>query len=620
MNEIKILDNATINKIAAGEVIERPQSIVKECIDNSLDAGASRISIAIKDGGIGSIIIEDNGKGIYKDDLPLCLTRHATSKIERLEDIYSTSTMGFRGEALASICHVSELEITSRHQNAPHGYRLYSNGDTTSSLSEANREVGTTISIKNVFANIPVRRKFLKRASTEFSAIFIIVQQYALLWPEIDFILTHEGSERLNTSGISDGATLLQLIYGKTLKGKLIKIDEEIGGVKVDGWISDPTLTFSNRSKQLVGINGRPIQSPILHKIITDAYRDVIPYKRFPLVLLRIFLPRDTLDVNIHPKKSEIKFLHPEMLFSVLPKLFSRAFGGVHSDLMALRETGRQEIPGFPGEQIRHFGRDPEPTYNIPRPNSWIPNQIGDDTQNGGSTELQISENHQQSAHQVLPQHLNAPLPTRTPSPTLFSTEERHRLDVANLDYLQLYDTYIVLNAKNTLWLLDQHAVHERVLYETFKTHESADQIPTQPLLVPIVIDVTPDLMAVYDAISDQLPALGMDIGEFGPNQLVVREIPSHLLKSKISNWLVNLLESCRDFEGEGAKLPDRKDTLQMRACKAAIKAGMRLETEEVHALLEQFLNSPSNFTCPHGRPLFISFNKEEIERLFLRR
>lgn len=591
MNEIKILDNATINKIAAGEVIDRPQSIVKECIDNSLDANATRISIAIKDGGIGSIVIDDNGKGILKEDLPLCLTRHATSKIKQLEDIYNTPTMGFRGEALASICHVAEVEIKSRHQNADRAFRLFSDGESTSEITETNRDVGTTISIKNVFANIPVRRKFLKRASTEFSAIFTIVQQYALLWPEIDFVLTHEESERLNTTGISDGAILLQLIYGKTLKGKLIHIDDEIGGVAVTGWISDPTLTFPNRSKQLVGINGRPIQSHILHKIITDAYRDVIPYKRFPLILLRIELQRDLLDVNIHPKKSEVKFLHPEMLFSVLPKLFSRAFGGVHADLMELKQDSPAQAPNWAPQFPNTLSATPSPWESKPNATeNWAPEPY------------------------TLPRHLDED------APSLFSMGERHRLDVANLEYLQLYDTYIVLNAKNTLWLLDQHAVHERILYENFKAYEQEDQIPTQPLLVPTVLDVTPDLMAVYDAISDQLPALGMDISEFGPNQLVVREIPSHLLKSKISNWLVNLLESCRDFEGEGASLPNRKDTLQMRACKAAIKAGMPLEREETHSLLEQFLNAPSNFTCPHGRPLFISFNKEEIERLFLRR
>ena len=325
---IKQLDSVTINKIAAGEVIDRPVSIVKELIENAIDAGADTISIDIQDGGKELIRITDNGKGFYKDDLSLAPIRHATSKIQSIDDVYNTMSFGFRGEALASICHCSFLTITSKQVDCS-AYQITAHQDKISSIQHVSHPVGTTILVENLFHNIPVRQRFLKSAATELSYILDCCIQFSLIQPNINFIVQADGNEKLNTTGISNMYQLLIMHYGKNLKEKCVPVDETIGPLTFKGYVSNPTLTFSNRSKQILSVNKRLIKNSLLSKSITDSFRDLIPQRRFPLVILNITIESSLVDVNIHPQKNDIKFLNPGFLFDSLPKAISLALHSV---------------------------------------------------------------------------------------------------------------------------------------------------------------------------------------------------------------------------------------------------------------------------------------------------
>lgn len=585
MAKIRALDPITVTKIAAGEVIDRPASIVKELIENSLDAHATRIQVDIEDGGKRLIRITDNGDGISKEDLPIAPQRHTTSKIMALEDLYITDTFGFRGEALASVCHVAKLEITSKQQDAE-AYRVSAFQDTISKPEIASLPKGTRIDVKDLFFDIPVRRQFLKTAGTERSHITDILIQFAISNPDVDFVFNSDGEEIVNSTGIQNQESLLIHLFGRSLKGHLIPVEHTIGPVTFKGHISDPTLTFSNRSKQILSVNRRLVKSGVIQKALMESFKDLIPARRFPLVALDISVSKHTVDVNIHPQKLDIKFVNPGFLYDALPKAITFSLQSSTTPL----PTSQPHNP---------FGSHMN-TENTPSP----------------SPSMAFSGNYNQHFAPYNADTSPQPMPSMDALTTLFSagTDEK-----PIFDYFQLFNTYIVVKTPEGLYILDQHAVHERILYEkikdTFGQHSER-----QALLLSEIVDVSPDLFAIFQEQADYFEKLNFVVEEFGNNKLVVRELPIAFAESNTKDLVVDILEQLKEYPDSSRDLTlDQKEALQMRACKAAIKAGKTLYPEEVERLVEDLVKCPSNYTCPHGRPLCIFFNKNKMESLFLR-
>jgi DNA mismatch repair protein MutL len=568
MPKIKELDPITITKIAAGEVVDRPSSIVKELVENSLDAGATTIRVEVNDGGKRLISISDNGFGMDKEDLTLAPRRHTTSKITRLEDLYDTDSFGFRGEALSSISHVATMDITSKTDTGE-AYHIRVFQDEISEPHLCAGTKGTRIDVKDLFFDVPVRRKFLKTASTELSYVTDVIIHLALTNPSIDFVLISDGKDIINTTGIKDQAQLLIHIFGRSLKGKLLKIDSQIGPVRIRGHISDPTLTFSNKSKQVTTVNHRLVKSAVVSRAIQDSFKDYIPYKRHPLAVLDISVEKNSVDINIHPQKQDIKFINPGFLFDAVPKAIRFSLSEMRADLPTMGQV-------YPATSSFAFQG------------------------NASETSLAFAPFKESTS-----EHLFSPLDQNEASPYY--------------EYFQLFKTYIAIKTHEGMYLLDQHAAHERILYEQIK--EKFDvKGHRQALLLSEIIDLSPTLFSVFKGHRDYFEKLNFLVEDFGENKLVVREIPVPFSDANVTELILDILEQLKDYPDSSRDLTlEQKEKLQMRACKAAIKAGKTMYPDEVTRLVEDLVKSPSNFTCPHGRPLCLLFDRSKLETLFLR-
>ena len=591
---IKQLDSVTINKIAAGEVIDRPASIIKELIENSLDANATTITISVNDGGKERIQITDNGDGFHKEDLPLAPLRHATSKIRCLDDIYETSSFGFRGEALSSICHCAHLSIASKQKDA-NAYEISAHKDTISTVKQITHANGTTITITDLFHDMPVRQRFLKSTATELSYILDYCIQFSLAHPDISFIFIANDQEKLNTTGITDRYQLLILLYGKSLKDCCIPVKETIGPLTFTGYISNPTLTFSNRQKQIVTVNGRLIKNSLIIKALSESYRDMIPQRRFPLVVLSITIQQSLIDVNIHPQKMDIKFVNPGFLFDCIPKVIKMSLDAASVHTQPL-DPIIHSSPFSSPQSTPTYSPDPMASVASAEPTQLSPYQI------------------------IEKQPPPIPADLTQALPNLLSPLESNSAAATPLEYIQILNTYIFLKTPTGAYLIDQHAVHERILYEKIKDNASS-QTARQVLLLSEVIDVSVDLMVIFEAEKNYFLDLNFVIESFGSDQLIVREIPNVFQKSSVATLVISILNQLRDFPGSTRDLTlDQKEILQRQACRAAIKAGQTLYPEEIRRLLYDFIKSPQNYTCPHGRPLYIFYDKPKLESLFLRK
>ena len=647
-NKIIQLDERTINKIAAGEVIERPASIVKECLENALDANATAVKIELEEAGKKRIRISDNGIGISKEDLPFAPLRHATSKVRTIDDVYETQTFGFRGEALSSICHVAKLHILSKIEN-DEPYQIYANQTEISEVSLCNRDSGTTVDIQDLFYNLPVRARFLKSHATELSYCFDIVLQYALLHPEKNFILTNNKKECINTTGITDQKALLVHFYGNDLLDKCIRIDETIGGVTCQGYVTNPTLTFSTRSKQVVGINQRLVKSPAIQKAIMDVYRDLIPQRRFPCVVLNLKMATNLVDVNIHPQKTEVKFLQPGFIFDTITKSLKQNMhsahdvgtvvgSGVFSDtkktsLSSYFNTGDELLAKVKEDHNNPVFSAGSITNDVLSNTSNTPSNIPSNTPANYSTGAHSNSevgrdtytqtyNRPDTSHDflkkvdmasVVQEYGKQVTDTNLEADKLFDTTD------TQFTFFQAFDTYIFIKTATAVWVLDQHAVHERILYEKIKD-QFGKESAKQPLLISEMITLSPDQMALFNEHKQWFESLSFSIDDFGDNQIAVREVPLEFANASVSELVLNLLNDSKELPGFSKEMVlEKKEELQLKACKAAIKAGKRLSEAEVKKLVQDFVESPLNYTCPHGRPLYLKYSKYDLEKAFLR-
>ena len=582
---IRLLSSEVSSQIAAGEVVERPASVVKELTENALDAGAKNISISIADAGRSLIEVADDGHGIPAHELELAAARHATSKLVQSEDLFHISTLGFRGEALASIGSVSNMTITSRVAAARDGARLKVDGGISGKVEKVGAPIGTVLRVENLFYNVPARLKFLKTDVTERRAIDSLVTRYALAYPNVRFKVADGKQVTLQTAGDGDRRAILAALYGVDVAKQMLEVMDREDGISLTGFVSPTSLTRSNRKEITFFVNGRWVQEFSLTTALLQAYHTLLMVGRYPLTALFLEVAPEDVDVNVHPTKAEVRFRSQEKIFSFVQRAARKA-------LLAYTPVASVSPQLWGGARST-------PTE---------PREVGIDWSIAHDDELQVEGDKLQVE--------NESSPNAQPSnvqPATFNTVPLLRL------IGQIGSTYIVAEGPDGLYLVDQHAAHERVLFEKLMAQHDRKSIPSQALLAPEVVTLPPQSAK---ALLPQLPFLnhfGFEVEEFGTNTFQVRAMPALFAGGDPSFALRALVE---DFEEDEAPLQSEVEAkLAARVCKRlAVKGGQTLTTEEQRALLNDLEACASPRTCPHGRPTMIHLSVDALERQFGRR
>lgn len=591
---IRLLSSEVASQIAAGEVIERPASVVKELLENSLDAGARSIRITSEEAGKKLIEVADDGSGIPSAELELAVARHATSKLARSADLFSISTLGFRGEALASIGSVSRMTITSRVQHEQEGARLQVEGGQTGKLEKVGTTAGTTVRVEDLFYNVPARLKFLKSDVTERRAIDLLVTRYALAYSDRRFKLSDGKNVVLQTAGDGDRRAILAALYGVDVAKQMLEIQSGEEGSALTGFISPTSLTRSNRREITFFINGRWVHDVSLSTALLQAYHTLLMVGRYPLTALFLEIPPEEVDVNVHPAKAEVRFRNQDKVFSFVQRSARKtllAYSPVPNVAPSLWGTTRT----IPPEQPHHTGLD------------W---KIGHDEALFESSSFPNTSIESPAA--------NVQFPDTSSQAPAAAQSVQSAIPLLRL-IGQIGATYLVAEGPDGLYLVDQHAAHERVLFEKLMTQHAQKNIPSQSLLTPVAVTLPPHSAHL---LMEQLPVLqhfGFDVEEFGPNTFQVRAMPALFMGSDPSVALRALVE---DFEEDESPLQNEVEAkLAARVCKRmAVKAGQSLSNEEQRALLHDLEACDSPRTCPHGRPTMIHLSVDMLERQFGRR
>lgn len=591
---IRLLSSEVASQIAAGEVIERPASVVKELLENSLDAGARSVTITIQDAGRSLIEVADDGSGIPSDELELAVTRHATSKLVRSDELFSISTLGFRGEALASIGSVSRMTIISRVQHETEGALLKVDGGTAGRLTKVGTTVGTTIRVEDLFYNVPARLKFLKADVTERRAIDMLVTRYALAYPEKRIKLSDGKNVTLQTTGDGDRRSILAALYGVDTARQMLEILSEEDGLRLTGFISPTSLTRSNRREITFFINGRWVHDVSLSSALLQAYHTLLMVGRYPLTALFLEIRPDEVDVNVHPAKAEVRFRNQDRIFSFIQRSTRKAllaYSPVPNVAPSLWGTTRT----VPGETARSVGLD------------WT---IGHDEQSVYGEQLSGEADPSSAASGL--QSTGAYPSTETDSPSFAAVPLLRLIG-------QIGATYLVAEGPDGLYLIDQHAAHERVLFEKLMAQHETKNIPSQALLTPTIVTLPPQSANLLISQLSVLQRFGFDVEEFGPSTFQVRAMPVLFMGSDATAALRALVE---DFEEDETPLQNEIEAkLAARVCKRmAVKAGQVLSGEEQRALLANLEACDAPRTCPHGRPTMIHLSVDMLERQFGRR
>lgn len=581
---IRLLSSEVSSQIAAGEVVERPASVVKELTENALDAGAKNIFISIEDAGRTLIEVADDGCGIAADELELAAARHATSKLVQSEDLFHISTLGFRGEALASIGSVSQMTITSRVASAKEGARLKVDGGISGKVEKVGAPVGTVLRVENLFYNVPARLKFLKTDVTERRAIDALVTRYALAYPNVRFKVTDGKQVTLQTAGDGDRRSILAALYGVEVAKQMLEVMDKEDGLSLTGFISPTSLTRSNRKEITFFVNGRWVQEFSLTTALLQAYHTLLMVGRYPLTALFLEIAPEDVDVNVHPTKAEVRFRSQDKIFSFVQRAARKA-------LLAYTPVASVS-----------------PQLWDSRPVSTERREVGIDWSVAHDDELQATGYKAQVESE--------PSPNAQPSslqPATFNTVPLLRL------IGQIGSTYIVAEGPDGLYLIDQHAAHERVLFEKLMAQHDKKSIPSQALLTPEVVTLPPQSVK---ALMSQLPFLnhfGFEVEEFGTNTFQVRAMPVLFSGGDPSSALRALVEY---FEEDETPLQTEVEAkLAARVCKRlAVKGGQTLTSEEQRALLNDLEACNSPRTCPHGRPTMIHLSVDALERQFGRK
>lgn len=639
---IQVLDQSTINQIAAGEVVERPASVVKELMENAIDAGSTAITVEIRQGGIGFIRITDNGCGIKKEELPLAFLRHSTSKIRTAEDLLTVSSLGFRGEALSSIAAVSQVELITKTSGSLTGSRYRIEGGEEKGLEEIGAPDGTTFISRNLFFNTPARRKFLKTETTEGAHVTDLVEKIALSHPEISIRLIVNNQSRLHTSGNHNLKDIIYTVYGREIAANLLPVEVSNGIVKIFGFIGKPVIARGNRNFENYFINGRYIKSGLVSKAIEDGYKSYMMQHKYPFTLLHLTVEPEFIDVNVHPSKMELRFKDGENMYRVICQAVVDALSGKelipNVSLMSEREERELEkketaaagnpIPGsgmsepvknargpepFEHRRMEAMGiREERPAYGEKKQKSeWIlpPKPL--------TRELPPERMPAQVQQPI--ERVKAPIEDPPAQMEMFdnrllseTARKRHRL------IGQVFETYWLVEYDGSLYIIDQHAAHEKVLFEknfaSLKTREYTSQLVSPPIILTLSLQEADLLKRHMKVFTD----IGFEIEPFGGNEYAVRAVPDNLFSLAKKDLLMELIDGLSD-ESMGKNVESIYDRIATMSCKAAVKGNNELSFAEADKLIDELLKLENPYNCPHGRPTIVAISKYEMEKKFKR-
>lgn len=632
MAKIQLLDQKTIDNIAAGEVIERPASVVKELVENAVDAKANAVTVEIKDGGMTLIRVTDNGIGIPKDQVKTAFLRHATSKIRSVEDLLSVSSLGFRGEALSSISAVAQVELVTKTAESFSGvsYKIY--GGEEEAFDDIGAPDGTTFLVKNLFYNTPARRKFLKSATTEAGYVEQMMVHIALSHPEISFKFIHNNKNKIYTSGNGKVKDIIYHIYGRDVAGALIPIEAQNEDVKVTGFVAKPYVSRGNRNYESYFINGRYIKSSIIYKAIEEGYRTFTMKHRYPFVCLDFKIDQELLDVNVHPTKMEIRFRNGREIYELVVDAVRAAL--LQKDLVqdVLRETPKKkELPK---------------TKEVKKPEPFEVNRRKEEVQKVDQQGQAVQQQVEKPSHIVKKTSIASESSKNTKKPTYaglnYNTQKKefpqYKTDELSSNQMtlredpvfsvqarpdrkilgQLFKTYWLIEYEDQLFIMDQHAAHEKVNYERLMKNFKEKEIYSQRLEPPMVVTVSMTEAEALTRYKDAFAGLGFTIESFGGNEYCIREVPANLYGIGERDLFMELLDAVSQENGtlDTEVIASKIATM---ACKMSIKGNQRVSLMEVEHLLDELMKLENPYQCPHGRPTIIKMSKYEIDKKFKR-
>ncbi len=577
--KIQVLPETVSQKIAAGEVVERPASVVKELMENAIDAGATEIVVELQSGGLQSIRVADNGEGMVSEDVPLSLQRFATSKIREAEDLYAIETLGFRGEALPSIAAVSKLVLTTRHSNSISGTKVVSEGGEIKYLSETGSPVGTEVEVRDLFYNLPVRRRFLRSIRTELRYALQQFLRVGLAYPSITFKLIHDGRTLEELWRTDSPLVRIEAVLGKGVSHHLESIQQEENGIRVEGFVSLPSLSKGNGEGISLYVNRRYVKDRVIYKALLDAYQHILPAHRYPIAVLYLFLLPSSVDVNVHPTKAEVKFKEPERVYQTVWSCVRRVLEEVRPE----EKDGSTHVgsPPLSKEELQPqllFQKSPKPTFN-----RWKVEDVA----------LKVEEGEKVS----------------------WEAEKQRPYRILG----QIWGTYILCEAEEKLIFVDQHAAHERVLYERLKKRLDEKALVSEKLLLPLLIELSPEESLILDSTKDAFEAVGFEIEPMGKKLYAIRSLPPFVEPKEADQTVREMLEELSSFRKEGQEPEVLHALLISLACHSAVRANFPLRREEMEVLIGDLYPFNPSTTCPHGRPIYFFQSLDEMNRRFKR-
>ena len=634
MRKIAVLSQNTIDKIAAGEVVERPASVVKELVENAIDAGATAITVEIKEGGISFIRVTDNGGGIPKEQVPLAFLRHATSKITQAEDLLQITSLGFRGEALSSISAVSQMEVITKAPEDFMGVRYVIEGGQEKILEDVGAPNGTTMLVRNLFFNTPARKKFLKTAMTEAGYVSSYMEQLALSHHNISFKYMVNGQLRLHTSGNANLKDVIYGIYGRDITRELLPVQYEVSGLSVSGFIGKPSIARGNRNFENYYINGRYVKSKLLMKAIEEAYKPYMMQHKYPFVCLQYDIHGEDVDVNVHPTKMEVRFQNQSAIYNATYDLITDALAGKE----IIPEVSLTPKPAV-GEKQAQIKEE-----KIPVPEPFEKNRIAEEKPVYAPVGLRPASAEPKTESKAEPINVNEPIKPREPEIQAKPEEQKkeafpkekqavekaEQLELFDNRLLskearihhriigQLFDTYWLVEYDNKFYIIDQHAAHEKVLYERFLKEFAKKEILSQMISPPSLISLNLQESNLLKANLEIFREFGFEISEFGGKEYSIHAVPANIYGVSVQELFIQILDSLE--QEHVSKTPDiLAERIATAACKAAVKGNNRLSVKEADALIDELLNLENPYNCPHGRPTIISMTKYELEKKFKR-
>lgn len=643
MSFVHVLDDNTINKIAAGEVVERPASVIKELVENAIDAHADRIEVEITAGGTSFMRVSDNGIGMSRQDAELAILRHATSKIVKVDDLLTIGTLGFRGEALPSIASVSRFTLTTRQAGDELGTEIKISGGSLPEIGETGCGIGTTIRVEDLFFNTPARKKFLKTNNTEGGKINEFIVKLAISNPQIAFKLINNNKMAVSTPGNGDLKDTLQSIYGGTVGSALLPLEFEDEDIRLSGFVTKPSAIRSSRSWQTFIVNGRIIANRAIARAIDNAYHALIPKTGYPLVALNIQVPQNTIDVNVHPQKSEMKFedesrvfkaVYKAVLDAIRPKDEVRQLGQLGNMAAGVEQAeidrhvahGMQEIL-LEAKDVERASAAPAryvPVYEERRQAAMQWREAAARMEVPKTAEPPEPEPQPvfvpEAEAETVPELVSVPVPEMMPVPESvpepMPVENDREQSCRMVPIGQVDNTYIIAQDADGLYIVDQHAAHERILFDRFSAR--AGEIPVQQLLVHLMLDFSSHEAEIIENNLAMLKELGFGLEPAGPNQFRLTEVPADVPSGEAEDFIREILASLEELhKPSAAEL--RQAAIATASCKAAIKAGFKLNFRQMEILLAELNDTAMPYTCPHGRPTIIKFSTDELAKMFKR-